>query len=192
MAHEIDVDEVTRDGDDERDPSLSLVDEALVAGNIANTNGLLVILALAIGSVGCGNDPESQKKRYLSNGDRYFDKGSFKEASIMYQKALQKDMRFGQAYYKLGLAQLRLGRIAEAANALRRAVELQPDNTDAHAKLADIYLGGLSRRPEQVQEPHDRVAGHFGKAAEKRSELVSWVANRWLPEVDGWKAEGRD
>jgi hypothetical protein len=31
--------------DDERDPSLSLVDEALVAGNIANTNGLLVILA---------------------------------------------------------------------------------------------------------------------------------------------------
>jgi len=30
--------------DDEADP-MSLVDEALVAGNIANTNGLLVILA---------------------------------------------------------------------------------------------------------------------------------------------------
>jgi hypothetical protein len=27
------------------DPTLSMVDEALVAGNIANTNGLLVILA---------------------------------------------------------------------------------------------------------------------------------------------------
>jgi hypothetical protein len=27
------------------DPALSMVDEALVAGNIANTNGLLVILA---------------------------------------------------------------------------------------------------------------------------------------------------
>ena len=35
----------TDDSGDERDPSLSLVDEALVAGNIANTNGLLVILA---------------------------------------------------------------------------------------------------------------------------------------------------
>ena len=32
-------------GDDEIDPRLSMVDEALVAGNIANTNGLLVILA---------------------------------------------------------------------------------------------------------------------------------------------------
>lgn len=30
---------------DENDQALSMVDEALVAGNIANTNGLLVILA---------------------------------------------------------------------------------------------------------------------------------------------------
>ena len=31
--------------DDDSEPQLSMVDEALVAGNIANTNGLLVILA---------------------------------------------------------------------------------------------------------------------------------------------------
>ena len=31
--------------DDDEDVAMSLVDEALVAGNIANTNGLLVILA---------------------------------------------------------------------------------------------------------------------------------------------------
>ena len=30
---------------EEDDPALTMVDEALVAGNIANTNGLLVILA---------------------------------------------------------------------------------------------------------------------------------------------------
>ena len=33
------------DADDEADRRLSMVDEALVAGTIANTNGLLVILA---------------------------------------------------------------------------------------------------------------------------------------------------
>ncbi len=33
------------DEGDAADPQLSMVDEALVAGNIANTNGLLVILA---------------------------------------------------------------------------------------------------------------------------------------------------
>ena len=42
---EPEIDPEEEDGDDERDPTLSLVDEALVAGNIANTNGLLVILA---------------------------------------------------------------------------------------------------------------------------------------------------
>lgn len=42
---DIDYDDITREGDEQRDPELSLVDEALVAGNIANTNGLLVILA---------------------------------------------------------------------------------------------------------------------------------------------------
>ena len=38
-------DDTTTDDDDELNPTLSMVDEALVAGNIANTNGLLVILA---------------------------------------------------------------------------------------------------------------------------------------------------
>ncbi|MEO7505498.1 MAG: hypothetical protein ABIT69_09985 [Sphingomicrobium sp.] len=40
------MDEIIDDLDDEdEDANLSMVDEALVAGNIANTNGLLVILA---------------------------------------------------------------------------------------------------------------------------------------------------
>ena len=38
-------DDTTTDTDDAPNPTLSMVDEALVAGNIANTNGLLVILA---------------------------------------------------------------------------------------------------------------------------------------------------
>jgi hypothetical protein len=37
--------EAPEQDDDTQDPALSMVDEALVAGTIANTNGLLVILA---------------------------------------------------------------------------------------------------------------------------------------------------
>ena len=36
--------EADADLEPDEDPTLSMVDEALVAGNIANTNGLLVIL----------------------------------------------------------------------------------------------------------------------------------------------------
>ena len=39
------IEDDTSTTDDEPNPTLSMVDEALVAGNIANTNGLLVILA---------------------------------------------------------------------------------------------------------------------------------------------------
>ena len=43
MMREIETDaDIDLEGDE--DPTLSMVDEALVAGNIANTNGLLVIL----------------------------------------------------------------------------------------------------------------------------------------------------
>jgi len=39
------IDEIESAEGDERSEQLSMVDEALVAGSIANTNGLLVILA---------------------------------------------------------------------------------------------------------------------------------------------------
>jgi len=39
------IDEATEQATAKITPELSMVDEALVAGNIANTNGLLVILA---------------------------------------------------------------------------------------------------------------------------------------------------
>ncbi|MCC6586955.1 MAG: tetratricopeptide repeat protein [Bryobacterales bacterium] len=95
----------------------------------------LVLLALAA----CG-DSEASKKRLLETGNKYYTAGKFREASIIYRKLIQKDPRFGEAYYRLGLNELRQGRPVDAVRALRRAVELQPDNDDAHAKLGDLYL----------------------------------------------------
>ena len=101
---------------------------------------LLTTLALLFAFVSCSSDPDARKKKHLTNGNKYFDNGKYKEASIMYRRALKEDMRFGEGWYKLGLTELKMGRPGEAANALRRAVELQPENSDAHSKLADLYL----------------------------------------------------
>ena len=91
-----------------------------------------------------GPNPDVAKKRYLESGNRYFDKAKYKEARIMYKDALQKDKRYGPAWYKLGLTALKLGSHAEAVSAFRRAVELlpldQPDRWDSMAKLADLFL----------------------------------------------------
>ena len=102
----------------------------------------ILLAVLALGS--CSRDPQVVKKRYLENGNKYFAKGKFKEASIMYRNALQKDMRYGEAHYRYGLAELRLGRMPQAVGSLRRAVELIPgdqnEHWDAAIKLAEIYL----------------------------------------------------
>src|SRR5579863_4074286 len=98
----------------------------------------LPLLLLALAS--CTRDPKVVAQKYLDNGNKFFAKGKFKEAVIMYRSALVKDKRFGEAYYRLALADLKLGALSDSVQALRRAVELQPNNVDAATKLADLYL----------------------------------------------------
>ena len=95
-------------------------------------------LTLLLGS--CSRDPETRKKKFLANGNKYFESGKFREASIMFRNALKEDARYGDAYYRLALTSLKLGQYPDAINALRRSVELQPDNLDAARQLSDLYI----------------------------------------------------
>jgi tetratricopeptide (TPR) repeat protein len=100
--------------------------------------------ALLFPLISCNRDPNVAKKRYLNSGNKYFERGKYKEASIMYRNALQKDLRYGPAQYKLGLTSIKLGQLAAAVQYLRRAIDLlpadQPDHWDAVIKLSEIYL----------------------------------------------------
>jgi tetratricopeptide (TPR) repeat protein len=94
--------------------------------------------------ISCGQNREAAKKRFLARGNQYYARGKYKEASIMYRNALQKDRRYGLAYYRLALTDLKLERISNAVDELRRAIELipnnQPEHIDSQVHLADIYL----------------------------------------------------
>lgn len=102
------------------------------------TSVLPLILLAALSA--CSGDVEAQKKRLVETGNKYFNSGKYKEASLIYRTAISKDALYGEAYYRLGLSELRAGRLVESVHALRRASELQATNNDAHAKLADIYM----------------------------------------------------
>jgi tetratricopeptide (TPR) repeat protein len=62
----------------------------------------------------------------------------------MYRNALQKDQRYGLAYYHLALTDMKLGRVANALSELRRAIELipkdQPEHLESEVRLAEIYV----------------------------------------------------
>jgi len=84
------------------------------------------------------------KKRYLDRGNVYFDRKNYKAAAIMYKNAIQKDMKYGPAYYKLALTYLQLKQVGPAVQELRRAIELlpktSPDHWDSVVKISEIYL----------------------------------------------------
>ena len=111
------------------------------------TIGLILALITA-----CSNDVGYLRKKYLDSGNKYFSNGKYKEASIMYRRALQKDMRFAEAHYRLGLSELKLGRHVDAMRALQRAVELDPKNLEAPARLAEIFLTFYAVDPKKPKE----------------------------------------
>src|SRR5688572_9979869 len=93
---------------------------------------VLSALLLIVCLTDCNRDPNVAKRKYVESGNKFFERGKYKEALIMYRKALQRDLKYGEAYYRAGLADLKLQRWGEASRDLQRALELQPENLDAH------------------------------------------------------------
>ena len=95
--------------------------------------------ALLLFLCGCGYH---SKQSYLAKGNASFAAGRYEDAQLLYRKAIQKDARFGEAYYRLGLTDLKLGKATDAYQSLTAAVRLAPDNMDAKVRLADLCFGG--------------------------------------------------
>src|SRR5580692_10041391 len=119
-----------------------------------------LVLAAVLTLISCNTDPNVAKKKYLDLGNKYFDKGKFTEANIMYRRALEKDKRYGPAYYKLGLTYLKQKQFTNAVSNLRRAVELvpkdSPDHWDALVKWTDIFLV-MAHEKQQLAESEQNI-----------------------------------
>jgi len=132
---------------------------------------LLIVILSAIALVSCSRDPQVVKKRYLESGDKYYDRGKYKEASIMYRRALSTDQKYGDAWYKLALTYGRVGQPANSVPAFQRAIELLPKNSkeanDANLRLAEIFLlaaqstGGANGRNSQLLVDVEQISKNF-------------------------------
>src|SRR5258706_1745036 len=98
----------------------------------------------------------------------------------MYRRALQKDLRYGEAYYRLALADIKLAAYGDAVRAFRRAVELQPDNVDAAVKLSDILMVAISQ---------DR--DHSEELVKEIKQLADKVLQKDPNSYDGHRLEGQ-
>lgn len=87
--------------EDERDPSLSLVDEALVAGNIANTNGLLVILAKLVSK---GIFDQDDLKAFSDSYSKPLDHEHMRENELVTQMQDQMELTLAELMHFIAAA----------------------------------------------------------------------------------------
>jgi tetratricopeptide (TPR) repeat protein len=97
---------------------------------------------------GCSRDPNVLSAKCVNNGNKYFQNGKYKQASILYRRALQLQPKNPEAYYRLGLTALQLQDYAGALRSLQRATELDPDNEDAAVRLVEIYVAAYVGNPK--------------------------------------------
>jgi tetratricopeptide (TPR) repeat protein len=114
------------------------------------------VCLLAALLTGCSRDPNVRKQKYLESGQRYFDKGQYREAEIQFENAIQVDSRFADAHYKLALAAMKLQQWPTAYQELLTTVQLQPDQYAAHLDMANLLIMG--RQFNDAKEHLDLLA----------------------------------
>ena len=104
---------------------------------MSRTTFLTFALVLGTGiMVSCRQSP----LQYVAKGNTFFTAGKYEDAIINYKKAIQRDPKFGEGYYRLGLAELKTGKSRDAYAALNTASTLLPDRADVKVTLGDFLL----------------------------------------------------
>jgi Tfp pilus assembly protein PilF len=93
----------------------------------------LYLVALVVVSLlgGCSRDPNVRKRKYFESGQRYYEKGRYREAAIQLNNAIQIDQTFADAHYQLAQTYVKMQNWGPAFQELDRTVQLQPANTQA-------------------------------------------------------------
>lgn len=112
---------------------------------------LSLLLATLFSTSGCTN-PEKAKAAHLSRGEAYLAESKFQEASIEFRNAIQIDDRLAAAHWGLARAYEGMRRLPELLDALKKTVELDPNNLEARIKLGNFYLRGSQGRAELIGE----------------------------------------
>ncbi len=109
----------------------------------------VVVLASA-----CSRTPQ----RYLEQANQLYGAGRLEEASLNYRKAIQMSAQFGEAYYRLGLCEVKRERYLEAFAALRQAVQLMPGSEKSRVALGNLCLNGYVASPERPKRLYEELA----------------------------------
>jgi tetratricopeptide (TPR) repeat protein len=85
-----------------------------------------------------------------SKGVRFFQAEDYEEALTYFKRAVKKNPKYDEAYFRMGLCYGRLNRLQEATECFKRVVELKPNIAAAYFNLGSAY-GKLGRYQEAIE-----------------------------------------
>jgi tetratricopeptide (TPR) repeat protein len=131
--------------------------------------------------IGCSG-PEEKKMKFFSKGKALYEKGDLVKAGLEFKNAIQIDPKFADAYYMLGMVEIKRGNVKNAYGNLLKSTELNPDHLKAQVQIGKIFLVG--RMPDKAMEKADLVL----KREPKNEEALLLKATVLLARKDSDKA----
>src|SRR5579863_145407 len=127
---------------------------------IANLARLLATASLVL-LVSCAPSRDKARSTAMSRGQQYYQKANYAAAEIQFEKAIQQDANFGQAWLWLGRTEEQLGKTTGALVALKQAVTLMPGQAPPLTELGNFLLVayvGDPRHPAEVYKQISEIA----------------------------------
>ncbi len=125
--------------------------------------------ALDAFSVAIAANPDGASVPYYYRGLVYVDQGKVNEAIADFDKAIEIDKHFPQAYAARGTANLMISRPARAAEDFDNALQLDPSNATTYVNRARAYMG---------LKMLDEAEADLNKAIELDPKLLAAYFNR--------------
>jgi tetratricopeptide (TPR) repeat protein len=84
--------------------------------------------------------PKLDQDKNFQDGLNFFKQGQYNEALEYFEKVVAKFPESAEAFYNLGVSELRAGKMDQAIAALEKTVQLKPDLTEAYFALGECYF----------------------------------------------------
>ena len=143
-----------------------VLSELFQAGHEAITQLHIIVVENEVGG------SKSQTSRdYYKSGVAYAEKADFYRAIAAYNKAIERNRNYFDAYLGRGVAYGSLGNFDHALSEFSQAIELDPNNPFTYMNRANVY---------QFKKENDKVIADYTKAIELRPELSEAYLSRGL------------
>ena len=133
---------------------------------------LFLVPLVMLLAAGCSFSPDAAKRRYLETGNKYFKNGKFKEASIMYRRAIEAGAR--EIDMVLNIGQLRSGK----NDYVRDDIKAVCDAAHARGLVVGVeYHKRFDDRSLMARERYAGLAGILEAIPRMRTPVIGQVVN---------------